>query len=1210
MRAIIELLRYPDRIAAVELEADDAGSIDDVLVRYREPRELRIQVKFAVDETDDWTWETLLKIRNGTGQPTNRQTTKAASRKKGKAKPAEVAGSGRQKRPLLYKWFDSLRELPSGIDVLGEIVTNRGVSDEVAQALDADKRLVFDRIPLAVRDGLAARYGGAEKARAIAEKLRFYTEEAGFEELEAQVRDEFSRRMNAAHYLYFKDQVRTWGRQQKIRRGPKVVDLDEARRASRFYDMVPLPEQLEVPDDFVVPDRSFDDHVVSLLGGPDSALLLIEGDAGAGKSTYVSDLYRRLRANGAAVVRHHFWLSTSDPTPDRVSSERVFATLMDQLYQSAHELLGDVATQSPEAFRFREWLEAAGQHATQGGRSVIVLIDGLDHALADENRVEASKVLAQVVAPHAGIKVLIATRPTQYPAAVRDRDQTVLALPRLGRIALGELIRKNADSLRVADDRAESPREAFDRLVDALTARTGGLALHVRIAVRILRGYRRPISAEDVHALPESLAQGAANFYRRNWKRLDVDGRLVLHLLTEHRLPWLRSDLQLALQYLDLAPAEAASAIDSVQHLLDRSSDGTLSINYSLYTFIAALDDHRDHQPQLERALRDFLADARAPESWRWGYLPELQLRAGEISAVIDGLNREWFVAAIALGRSPSDVRRIAIRAMQAAVRARDICGFVTVGILFDYYDDIHNDDSVSLLEVLANRDRLRAMPSDARRSTLASNTLRDLVLELQRDGLRDVALPFYNELRVRVADAFARENPHEDVFLGNILPWLAAAGALGEDADRVALLVAANLQNPYGSRIASCYLEKAGRFGHHAAAEPVLTAASGTAAITSSRAFARGAMQHGSPLSARICEHLVGSISTVRLLLAVRGEQVEDAAPRSALPGLRPGSEVADVRDEWLDVFHDMVADAYSKSARTFDQLYALLALRPSMHEVADELEAVWSAFRVFPERESTTIQDVLTLAPMIFRIRSSATQEWREEQSVRGFRSAICDALLDCAALRVIRQLKNDDVRAMLEGGLTVTSLAASLEAKSRTAGVAALEMVVERLLKEADGSLDNRESRAAVYRSAVVLARALGRRELAAKAAHAVGSALMSLGYHKDMYLSFVLQVLRDVGRLDPTFAAPFLDLLAPPIANIGEFTDSDHTRYFPEELGEALMELDPERFAQYYLWLVDQENLFTIQRLLTDHLFSTSVNGDALALLRTVRDVESI
>src|SRR5450755_4062473 len=129
MRAIIELLRDPTRIVSVELEADDAGSIDDVRIKYRESRELRMQVKFAVDDTDAWTWAALLAVKNRPGKSTNRK-----ARKRGQPKPVQALSTGREARPLLHKWFDSLCVLPPGIDVAGEIVTKRGVSDEVAQA--------------------------------------------------------------------------------------------------------------------------------------------------------------------------------------------------------------------------------------------------------------------------------------------------------------------------------------------------------------------------------------------------------------------------------------------------------------------------------------------------------------------------------------------------------------------------------------------------------------------------------------------------------------------------------------------------------------------------------------------------------------------------------------------------------------------------------------------------------------------------------------------------------------------------------------------------------------------------------------------------------------------------------------------------------------------------------------------------------------------
>ncbi len=54
MRAIIDLLRHPDKVDWVQLEAEEAGSIDDARVRYRDNREVRTHVKFAMDAEDAW----------------------------------------------------------------------------------------------------------------------------------------------------------------------------------------------------------------------------------------------------------------------------------------------------------------------------------------------------------------------------------------------------------------------------------------------------------------------------------------------------------------------------------------------------------------------------------------------------------------------------------------------------------------------------------------------------------------------------------------------------------------------------------------------------------------------------------------------------------------------------------------------------------------------------------------------------------------------------------------------------------------------------------------------------------------------------------------------------------------------------------------------------------------------------------------------------
>jgi archaellum biogenesis ATPase FlaH len=1206
MRAILDLISQPSLIEYILLEADDAGSIDDVVIRYRDSSESRLQVKFSVDETDAWNWLDLLKVKTTREKPIRYHKGKALS-----SKVDDVAKAGKTPRPLLFKWFDSLRDLPTDVIVRGEIVTNRSFAADVSASLDQQRRLVFDRLPNWVQDELQSRYGSEENVRVIAARLQFNTEEPGFEELEAQVRHRFGRLLNPLHFLYFKDQVRAWGRQQKSRHRPKLVDIDEARRATRFYELIPLPENLEVPDDFVLPDRVFDEDLRHQLAGPDSALIILQGDAGAGKSTYVSDLYRRLLIEKIPVLRHHFWLSTTDPTVDRVGAKSVFGTLMSQLTFSAAEFLKDHTLQSPEPSRFTEWLSSASEEAARRDACIVVILDGLDHALVPENVTEANRIIAEIVAPRHGLKVLIATRPTHFPSSIASRKKTLTVLPRLGRPALAELIRKNSDAITIRDEGGDT-EETLDTFIDAFAARTGSLALHVRIAIRILRSYGRAVSIEDLSDLPIALAKGALDFYRGIWETLDPDGRLVLHVLAEHSLPWLARELHVFLRHLDLAPPEAASAASRVRHLLEQASDGALSIHYSLHSFVRSLSEHADIREQLNVAMRGYLESTDAPEMWRWAYLPELELRSGNVSAVLKMLDHGWFAAAIAAGRPKAAVDRISIAAIRAGLLSHDVLGFMSVGVMHDYYSDAHrsDEDVISTLATFAARERVRLSQSGGQAS-MSMTALRDVIIDLAQDGSLVAAEPYYAETVTRKNDALAREARGEEIFKQLLAPWLSAAGCLGKDSDEVAELVLANRFTGYAGRLAAIYVLHAARFGQYAAAEPVLKASRTCDVYREvTAAFSQGALRYGAPIGTRIRELLDSKEPALRLLYAVRGQNASDAVERMALPGLEADYVGADAaRTDWLNVLRDMLADARFGKRLTFERVYALASLRPSMAKVAERLEDVERVF-VRIASGTTSIGTLLQEHPYLFRAANSPSASIKEQYSTRGFSAALCDVILDCAALRITEQLREGDVAQLLSSGISITQLAESLVARPRAAKAGGIERVLALLLTEADESLEGRSTRAEMYRNVLVLAQAFGRTAEASKAASRAGMALMSLGWHKDMFLSLTMDALKNIAKHDPSLVCAPLMALAAPVAHVHDFTDGDHTRYFPEQLGELLMEFFPDCFLRYYAWMLEREDLFTLTNLRRDYLLGAEASDMNVMLARTVRDAGTL
>src|SRR5258708_5852050 len=66
---LVDWLEHAERYEWVQVEADDAGALDDVVARKRDGTSVYRQSKFAVhpdQASDQWTWKALLKQATGT----------------------------------------------------------------------------------------------------------------------------------------------------------------------------------------------------------------------------------------------------------------------------------------------------------------------------------------------------------------------------------------------------------------------------------------------------------------------------------------------------------------------------------------------------------------------------------------------------------------------------------------------------------------------------------------------------------------------------------------------------------------------------------------------------------------------------------------------------------------------------------------------------------------------------------------------------------------------------------------------------------------------------------------------------------------------------------------------------------------------------------------------------------------------------------------
>ena len=119
------------------------------------------------------------------------------------------------------------------------------------------------------------------------------------------------------------------------------------------------------------------------------------------------------------------------------------------------------------------------------------------------------------------------------------------------------------------------------------------------------------------------------------------------------------------------------------------------------------------------------------------------------------------------------------------------------------------------------------------------------------------------------------------------------------------------------------------------------------------------------------------------------------------------------------------------------------------------------------------------------------------------------------------------------------------------------------------------------------------------------------LLGYHYHKDMYLDRVLDSIKLCQKAGSLSIENWIQRVSPAIEYINEYTDQDHTRYFPIDYAEILWMHNPKLLYKYYFSIVEKENWFLASYLFRYILRSLNFDQDEdLALAFTALDEYSL
>ncbi len=580
----------------------------------------------------------------------------------------EKTGKTARSRSMLRKWFDAFKTIDP--ERIGEIslTTNRRPDAAIEACLDAG-RISFAKIPEPKRSEVLAELGSAEDCEIFFDQLCIRHSDKGYLVLEHEIDARLRSHGTAEGIANLKNMALNWAVQKDSPSPDGWIMLTEIRAILRASPPAPLPEDFVVPRGYEVPDETFHQEFVQDTINSAGKAIVLTGPPGRGKSTYLSALCDTLAEQDIPMVRHHYFLSTTERGRDRVNSYVVEQSIRAQVEQ----FHGDVTI---GAGGLRDLMEACASHYKALGVPFVLILDGLDHVwrINAEDKRPLDDLFSQVIPCPDNMVLLVGTQPVddiQLPTdllAVAPKSEWH-TLPAMSENAVLSYLRKAVQEGRFTTnfERGAQAEEQMQDAATALRARTNGHPLHIIYATAELEHADRKLSRWDVEQLKGDMSQDAKFYYASLWENLLPSLKDTLRLVCAFPFFWPRTAFPEIATEINTAKPE----VEKVEHLLYSSAAGLKVFHESLAVFVRGTDGYEDRIKELLPAVAGWL-ESSAPAALRVNWLWTVQAKLGDPKNLIKGLTRDWIMLRLEEGYPESLFDTLLSEALIAALETTE----------------------------------------------------------------------------------------------------------------------------------------------------------------------------------------------------------------------------------------------------------------------------------------------------------------------------------------------------------------------------------------------------------------------------------------------------------------------------------------------------------------------------------------------------------
>lgn len=642
IRMLIDWFHDPTKYEWMSIEGNrDLGnvkSLDDVICFTTDEKYELYQVKFTVDSSRDdlrldFDW-LLHKKKKGTS--------------------------------LIQKWYSDIEKFGNSNEIsIAKLITNRKPDPTLLDCLDGEK-VNFSLIPKEIKSKVIEQLGDENKAIEFFKTLIFEHSQKEVGDLEIKLKDSLvPDHANNESWLQLLKTVEHWATHKNEPQPDGQIYLKHIDEILSMGTIRTISQYFEVPDGYIPPIGEFHEQILDTVTKP--GCLVISGLPGMGKSTYLSYLTDQLIENEIPIIRHHYHLSTQF-LGDRITFNNVAQSLLSQLNE-LYSLNFD--KNNLDSLKLEENVSKAADMVSEAGKTLVVIIDGLDHVYRERSDISQLEHLINRLEPlKHKICLLFGTQPIsdKYlpPSLLRmaPRDSSWIDIPAMGLNA----IKSRMDYLVSNQDIDVVGREDYQQgeiveISQALLEISHGYPLHIIYSLNRLQQTRQIISRYDVEKLSRCPDADINVYYDNLWASLSDSAREILLLIANADFSW---PSKTHLSYCFENSLNFQTDFSDIQHLIEKRLSGITPFHNSLFVYLRNKEDFRQSKKRLNETSQVWLNN-HAPDYWKWGWSWIIEANLGNTKLLINGITREWLIQSLCKGYPLENIEHIFDEAEHAA---------------------------------------------------------------------------------------------------------------------------------------------------------------------------------------------------------------------------------------------------------------------------------------------------------------------------------------------------------------------------------------------------------------------------------------------------------------------------------------------------------------------------------------------------------------